>query len=92
MTTKLKPKAIDEAFAACEILVQAYTRGARNGGSVDWNDVNDAWQSAKAALRIRRQERIAARDRKIKAITSKPSYQRKLKAAKKRMEQSLCEN
>lgn len=37
------------AMGACKLIVDAYQRGEDNGGSIDWNDLNDAWKLAKEA-------------------------------------------
>ena len=36
--------------AACEALDMAYANGKANGGSMDWEDVDVAWERAKEAL------------------------------------------
>jgi hypothetical protein len=38
-------------YDACDRLKQAYKAGEDEGSSMDWNDVDDAWTMAKAAIR-----------------------------------------
>ena len=45
------------ALNACEQIVLAYNRGGRNGGSVDWNDVDLAYALARSALSAERRQR-----------------------------------
>lgn len=40
-----------QLFLACKTLVEAYRQGLRNGGSVDWNDVDRAHELAGPACR-----------------------------------------
>ena len=35
---------------ACELLVRAYVKGQGAGGSIDWSDLDEAYQAALAAL------------------------------------------
>lgn len=51
-----KPTAREMAFAACEALKMAYDNGESNGGSVNWNEVDDAMMLAASALRQRQKE------------------------------------
>ena len=44
--------AANKALRACELLVEAYKTGEANGGSVDWSDVDLAWEVASEALAI----------------------------------------
>ena len=44
--------ATEKALRACELLVEAYKTGEANGGSVDWSDVDLAWEVAREALAI----------------------------------------
>lgn len=39
------------AMQACRALVAAYRNGKRNGGTVEWSDVDDAYKLAKAATK-----------------------------------------
>ena len=47
-----KPGNVDADLAkqACEQLVEAYTYGLFNGGSINWSDVDSAYELACAAL------------------------------------------
>jgi hypothetical protein len=45
------PPGHDQAVTAAYKLVDAYEAGLRNGGSVDWEDVNIAWRWATRATR-----------------------------------------
>lgn len=51
-----KPTAQQMAFASCEALKMAYDNGEANGGSVDWNEVDDAMMLAESALVARKKE------------------------------------
>jgi ABC-type sugar transport system substrate-binding protein len=52
----MKNKAKNLALCACEQLVQAYKNGEAEDGSMDWNDVDQAWQTAKLALKAEKKE------------------------------------
>ena len=41
---------IGRAIRATEILVEAHDRGAENGGSVEWEDLDLAYEHAREAL------------------------------------------
>lgn len=43
------------ALAACSMLVQAYKNGEDDGGSMEWSDVDQAWEQAKRALLFEKQ-------------------------------------
>lgn len=43
--------ALPELIQACQLLVEAYRLGEENGSSIDWNDVDRAWEVAQAALK-----------------------------------------
>jgi hypothetical protein len=38
------------ALMACELLVDAYKQGAKRGGGIDWNDVDEAYNAALKAV------------------------------------------
>lgn len=38
------------AMRACRLLVDAYRHGAKSGGSIDWEDLDEAHEAAQAAL------------------------------------------
>lgn len=48
------------ALRACEALVVAYEEGERAGGSVKWEDVDDAYQLARGAVGPAREAELAA--------------------------------
>ena len=43
--------ACPDLLAACQALIDAYRIGERNGGSVDWSDLDAAHSLAKGAMR-----------------------------------------
>lgn len=45
----LKQKQIKAAEVACKALIDAYDNGERNGGSVNWEEVDLAYGLARAA-------------------------------------------
>lgn len=49
--TITKDLVLADALAACVTLIEAYKRGERNGGSVDWDDVDAAHDIALLAVR-----------------------------------------
>ena len=50
--TSLRLYAADKALRACQLLADAYKQGEDNGGSVDWSDVDDAFEAAVEALKV----------------------------------------
>ena len=50
--TSLRLYAADKALRACQLLADAYKQGEDNGGSVDWSDVDDAFEAAVEALQM----------------------------------------
>lgn len=49
-TTVVDAAKLLRALNACRLLVEAYRRGAADGGSIDWSDVDDAHEAARVAL------------------------------------------
>lgn len=45
------PTLNNEALEVCRALVSAYAQGKRNGGHVDWNDIDLAHTLAKRVIR-----------------------------------------
>lgn len=56
------------AMIACRLLVDAYSKGARAGGNVDWKDVDFAWEAALYAVTGQSHTATAI----IKAMPRKP--------------------
>lgn len=47
----INPEAISDFKEACEALDEAYRLGEEDGGSIEWENVDRAWEMAKAALK-----------------------------------------
>ena len=43
-------KGTEEAFQACAMLEAAYQASDGSASAIDWQDIDDAWQTARAAL------------------------------------------
>ena len=52
MTRPLTPEASAALVQACSALCLAYELGEQNGGSMKWEHVDEAWELAKAALKL----------------------------------------
>jgi hypothetical protein len=43
---------MEAAFRACKLLVDAYKRGEECDGSIEWDEVDDAYNAAREALGV----------------------------------------